>query len=176
MATWFVSLLRWNGAREKRTRRTRCRGFENTQSCSTTLSSELCTCIQPPSHSTNPSFRNLFIKKLTRERVVPIISASDSWLILGITSSGLSSLPKIPLRRFPSNRRHCSYRQLNFRTRRGSTGDAETCLLVCTPHGLRPSCSVLPAFHRNALAPMTCNPHARYSPWQPPGRTLQTDS
>ena len=31
MATWFVSLLRWNGAREKRTRSTRCRGFENTQ-------------------------------------------------------------------------------------------------------------------------------------------------
>ena len=28
-----------------------------------------------------PSFRNLFMKKLTRDRVVPIISASVSWLI-----------------------------------------------------------------------------------------------
>ena len=26
-----------------------------------------------------PSFRNLFMKKFTRERVVPIISASVSW-------------------------------------------------------------------------------------------------
>ena len=28
-----------------------------------------------------PSFRNLFMKKLTREWVVPIISARVSWLI-----------------------------------------------------------------------------------------------
>jgi hypothetical protein len=34
------------------------------------------------------------MKKLTRERVVPIISASISWLILGTTGSGLPSLPK----------------------------------------------------------------------------------
>ena len=35
-----------------------------------------------------PSFRNLFMKKFTREQVVPIISASVSWLILAITGSG----------------------------------------------------------------------------------------
>ena len=32
-------------------------------------------------------------KKLTRDRVVPIISANISWLILGSTVSGLLSLP-----------------------------------------------------------------------------------
>src|ERR1017187_5151524 len=41
-----------------------------------------------------PSFLNLFIKKLTRERVVPTISARVSWLILGIKTSALPSLPK----------------------------------------------------------------------------------
>ena len=41
-----------------------------------------------------PSLRNLFMKKLTRERVVPIISASVSWLILAMIGSGLPSLPK----------------------------------------------------------------------------------
>ena len=41
-----------------------------------------------------PSFLNLFMKKLTRDRVVPIISASVSWLILGITGSGVPALPK----------------------------------------------------------------------------------
>ena len=34
------------------------------------------------------------MKKLTRDRVVPIISASVSWLILAIIGSGLPSLPK----------------------------------------------------------------------------------
>ena len=34
------------------------------------------------------------MKKLTRERVVPIISASVSWLIFGMTTSGLPSFPK----------------------------------------------------------------------------------
>ena len=34
------------------------------------------------------------MKKLTRERVVPIISASISWLIFGTTFSGRPSLPK----------------------------------------------------------------------------------
>jgi hypothetical protein len=34
------------------------------------------------------------MKKLTRERVVPIMSASVSWLILGMTASGLPSFPK----------------------------------------------------------------------------------
>ena len=41
-----------------------------------------------------PSFLNLFMKKLTRARVVPTISASISWLIFAITGSGLPSLPK----------------------------------------------------------------------------------
>src|SRR5687767_7651708 len=35
-----------------------------------------------------PSLQNLFMKKLTRERVVPIISASVSWLILAMIGSG----------------------------------------------------------------------------------------
>ncbi len=34
------------------------------------------------------------MKKLTRDRVVPIISASVSWLIFVMIGSGLSSLPK----------------------------------------------------------------------------------
>jgi hypothetical protein len=42
----------------------------------------------------NPNCRNLFIKWLTRERVVPIMSASVSWLIFAIIGSGLPSLPK----------------------------------------------------------------------------------
>ena len=41
-----------------------------------------------------PNFLNLFMKKLTRERVVPIIAASVSWLILGTTVSGVPALPK----------------------------------------------------------------------------------
>src|SRR5438067_10712061 len=40
-----------------------------------------------------PSFLNLFRKKFTRERVVPIISASVSCEIFGATRSGLSCLP-----------------------------------------------------------------------------------
>ena len=40
------------------------------------------------------SFMNLFRKKLTRDRVVPIISASMSCLIFAMTVSGLSSFPK----------------------------------------------------------------------------------
>ncbi len=42
-----------------------------------TLSSDLCTRIRP-SYSIKPSLRNRFMKKLTRERVVPIITASVS--------------------------------------------------------------------------------------------------
>jgi len=41
-----------------------------------------------------PNFLNLFMKKLTRDRVVPIISARVSRLILGITVRGTPSLPK----------------------------------------------------------------------------------
>ena len=39
------------------------------------------------------SFRKRFMKKLTLDRVVPIISERVSWLIVGITFSGLPSLP-----------------------------------------------------------------------------------
>jgi hypothetical protein len=42
----------------------------------------------------NPSFLNLFMNILTRDRVVPIISASVSCDILGITFSGWSCEPK----------------------------------------------------------------------------------
>ena len=39
------------------------------------------------------------MKWLTRDRVVPIISASNSWLILATIRSGLPSLPKFANRR-----------------------------------------------------------------------------
>ena len=50
-----------------------------------------------PSHrscrySTNPSFLNLFMKKLTRGRVVPTISARISWDTLGSARRGPSGL------------------------------------------------------------------------------------
>jgi hypothetical protein len=35
------------------------------------------------------------MKKLTRERAVPIILAKVSWLTLGITASGFPSFPKL---------------------------------------------------------------------------------
>ena len=50
-------------------------------SCRTTLSREVSTC-SPPLYLMKPSFLNLFMKKLTRERVVPIISARVSCDIL----------------------------------------------------------------------------------------------
>ena len=46
-------------------------------SCKTTFSNELWTSIFPL-YSIKPNLRNLFMKKLTRDRVVPIISASVS--------------------------------------------------------------------------------------------------
>jgi hypothetical protein len=46
-------------------------------SCRTTVRSDLLTLI-PPAYSMKPSFLNLVIKIFTRERVVPIISASVS--------------------------------------------------------------------------------------------------
>ena len=42
-----------------------------------------------------PNLRNLFMKKLTRDRVVPIISASVSWLIFAMTGSGLLFLAEV---------------------------------------------------------------------------------
>jgi hypothetical protein len=62
-------------------------------SCRMTFNSELWTSILPL-YLMKPSFLNLFMKKLTRDRVVPIISASVSWLIFAITGSGVPSLPK----------------------------------------------------------------------------------
>jgi hypothetical protein len=61
----------------------------NNQSCRTTVKSEGLT-LRPPLYSISPSFRNLFMKKLTRERVAPIISASVSWEIFGSVRAGLS--------------------------------------------------------------------------------------
>jgi hypothetical protein len=46
-------------------------------SCKTTVSKDLLTLILPL-YSMKPSFLNLFMKKFTRERVVPIIFASVS--------------------------------------------------------------------------------------------------
>src|ERR1019366_7369301 len=43
----------------------------------------------------NPSLRNLFMKKLTRERAVPTIPARVAWVILAMTVSGSPSLPKL---------------------------------------------------------------------------------
>jgi hypothetical protein len=40
--------------------------------------------MSPLMYSIKPSFRNLFMKNLTRDRVVPIISASVSWLIFAV--------------------------------------------------------------------------------------------
>ena len=57
-----------------------CRGLSRwsaNQSRSTTLRRELLI-FKPPLYSMNPSFRNLFMKKFTRERVVPTISANVS--------------------------------------------------------------------------------------------------
>jgi len=50
-------------------------------SCRTTFNKELWTFISPL-YSTNPSCRNLFMKWLTRDRVVPIISA----IVVGLSS------------------------------------------------------------------------------------------
>jgi hypothetical protein len=44
-----------------------------------------------------PSLRNLFIKWLTRERVVPIISASVYWLTFAISGSDRTSFPKLAM-------------------------------------------------------------------------------
>ena len=45
------------------------------------------------------------MKVLTRDRVVPIISASVSWLIFAMTGSGFRSLPKLAIRRSTRARR-----------------------------------------------------------------------
>jgi len=62
------------------------------QSCSTTLKREVLISI-PPLYLMKPNFLNLFMKKLTRERVVPTICASVSCETLGSSPCGWSSLP-----------------------------------------------------------------------------------
>jgi hypothetical protein len=62
------------------------------QSRRITRNSELFTC-KPPLYLMNPSLRNLFMKKLTRLRVVPIMPASVFWDILATIFSVASSLP-----------------------------------------------------------------------------------
>jgi hypothetical protein len=57
-----------------------------------TLSSELWTS-RWPLYSMKPNFLNLFMKRLTRGRVVPMISASVSWLIGVAMACGPPSLP-----------------------------------------------------------------------------------
>ena len=44
--------------------------------------------LMPPLYSMKPSLRNLFMKKLTRPRVVPTISANASWDSFGTTRCG----------------------------------------------------------------------------------------
>lgn len=81
------------GARASISRpRGRPRSARPGQSCSTTLRSELLI-VRPRSPLMKPSFLNLFMKKFTRDRVVPTISASVSCEIFGMTRCGLSSSP-----------------------------------------------------------------------------------
>jgi hypothetical protein len=70
--SWLLRPLRFHIARDL------------TQSCKTTLRRELFTWIEPL-YWIKPSFLNLFMKKLTRDRVVPIISANISCDTLGST-------------------------------------------------------------------------------------------
>ena len=49
----------------------------------------------PPSYSMKPSLRNLFMKKLIRERVVPTLAAKISLLMVGIIAPIFPSLPKL---------------------------------------------------------------------------------
>ncbi len=62
------------------------------------LRRELCT-RTPPLYVKSPKFRNLFMKILTRDRVVPIISARTAWLILGMIASDFPSFPKWAIER-----------------------------------------------------------------------------
>jgi hypothetical protein len=61
-------------------------------SCKTTDSRDLLILILPL-YSMKPSFRNLFMKKFTRERVVPTMLARVSWETLGSMRSGCSCFP-----------------------------------------------------------------------------------
>ncbi len=61
-------------------------------SCKTTVSNDLLTLIFPL-YSMNPSFLNLFMKKFTRDRVVPTMLARVSCDTFGSTLSGCSFSP-----------------------------------------------------------------------------------
>jgi hypothetical protein len=74
--------------------------------------------------SNQTQFWNLFIKKLTRERVVPIISASVSWLTLAMIGSGRPSLPKLASRRRARARRF-SLELNNWSTKSATAGQAK---------------------------------------------------
>ena len=62
------------------------------QSCKTTVNRDLLTLIRPL-YSIKPSFLNLFMKKFTRERVVPTIFESVSWETFGSTRFGCTCFP-----------------------------------------------------------------------------------
>ena len=62
------------------------------QSRSTTLNNELLI-FRTPLYSMKPSRRNLFMKKFTRERVVPTISARVSWESFGKVRCNASGSP-----------------------------------------------------------------------------------
>jgi hypothetical protein len=62
------------------------------QSCKTTVNRDLLTLILPL-YSIKPSFLNLFMKKFTRERVVPTIFESVSWETFGSSRFGCSFFP-----------------------------------------------------------------------------------
>lgn len=68
------------------------------RSCKITFRRDLCTRIRPL-YSRKPSLRNRFMKKLTRDRVVPIISANVSCEILGINVSGSPGSPNSAINR-----------------------------------------------------------------------------
>src|SRR6202140_4122246 len=57
-------------------------------SSKTNVSSDLLILILRLWYSMKPSFLNLFMKKFTRERVVPIISDKVSWETIGSSASG----------------------------------------------------------------------------------------
>ena len=60
---------------------------------------------RPPLYLMKPSFLNLFMKKLTRERVAPIIPASISCDTLGSIFSGWGCLPyRVSSRRVRASR------------------------------------------------------------------------
>ena len=61
-----------------------------------TFNNELWT-FSSPLYSMKPSLLNLFMNTLTRERVVPIISARVSWLNFAMTGSVFPSLPKLAI-------------------------------------------------------------------------------